>query len=87
MTQQVTFDAPVKKKSLPIAGQAMDIDAELKKFEDEERARLGIAVEQQWVEDMANLIGRVPCHGLEVGSDVSAIPEVIGDFLAGLSSG
>src|SRR6187549_765651 len=58
MTQQVSFDAPatVKKKSLPIAGQAMDIDAELKKFEDEERARLGIAVEQQWVEDMANLM-------------------------------
>jgi hypothetical protein len=38
-------------------------------------------------EDMAKLIGRVPCHGLEVGSDVSAIPGVIGDFLAGLSSG
>src|SRR6187402_1163126 len=56
MTQQVSFDAPLKKKSLPIAGQAMDIDAELKKFEDEERARLGIAVEQQWVEDMANLM-------------------------------
>src|SRR3954453_10321787 len=58
MTQQVSFDAPVtvKKKSLPIAGQAMDIDAELKKFEDEERARLGIAVEEQWVEDMANLM-------------------------------
>jgi hypothetical protein len=36
---------------------------------------------------MAKLIGRVPCHGLEVGSDVSAIPGVIGDFLAGLSSG
>src|SRR4051812_905155 len=56
MTQQVSFDAPLKKKSLPIAGQAMDIDAELKKFEDEERARLGIAVEKQWVEDMANLM-------------------------------
>jgi len=56
MTQQVSFDAPLKKKSLPIAGQAMDIDAELKKFEDEERKRLGIAVEQQWVEDMANLM-------------------------------
>src|SRR3954464_6060189 len=55
MTQQVNFDAPVKKK-LPIAGQALDIDAELKKFEDEERKRLGIAVEQQWVEDMANLM-------------------------------
>ena len=48
-------NASVKKK-LPIAGQALDIDAELKKFEDEERKRLGIAVEQQWVEDMANLM-------------------------------
>ena len=38
-------------------------------------------------EAMAKLIGRVPCHGLELGSDVSAIPDVIGDFLAGLSSG
>jgi predicted nucleotide-binding protein (sugar kinase/HSP70/actin superfamily) len=59
MTQQVSFDSDVqtaKKKSLPIAGQTLDIDAELKKFEDEERARLGIAVEQQWVEDMANLM-------------------------------
>ncbi|HTA88674.1 MAG TPA: 2-hydroxyglutaryl-CoA dehydratase [Polyangiaceae bacterium] len=56
MTQQVNFDAGGTKKKLPIAGQALDIDAELKKFEDEERARLGIAVEQQWVEDMANLM-------------------------------
>jgi predicted nucleotide-binding protein (sugar kinase/HSP70/actin superfamily) len=59
MTQQVNFDSDTtstKKKSLPIAGQALDIDAELKKFEAEERARLGIAVEEQWVEDMANLM-------------------------------
>lgn len=60
MTQQVSLDSGIKKKSLPIAGQAhtggLDIDAELKKFEDEERARLGIAVEKQWVEDMANLM-------------------------------
>jgi len=56
MTQQVSFDTPLKKKSLPIAGQPLDIDAELKRFEDQERARLGIAVEQQWVEDMANLM-------------------------------
>ena len=47
MTQQVSLDAPIKKKSLPIAGQAMDIDAELKKFEDEERARLGSPVDQE----------------------------------------
>jgi len=57
MTQQVNFDATSNvKKKLPIAGQALDIDAELKKFEDEERKRLGIAVEKQWVEDMANLM-------------------------------
>ncbi|HEY4106820.1 MAG TPA: 2-hydroxyglutaryl-CoA dehydratase [Polyangiaceae bacterium] len=56
MTQQISIDSGVKKKSLPIAGQELDIDAELRKFEDEERARLGLAVEQQWVEDMANLM-------------------------------
>src|SRR4051794_1199045 len=57
MTQQVNFDATSNvKKKLPIAGQALDIDAELKKFEDEERKRLGIAVEKQWVEDMPTLM-------------------------------
>ena len=30
------------KKKLPIAGQALDIEAELKKFEESERARLGL---------------------------------------------
>jgi predicted nucleotide-binding protein (sugar kinase/HSP70/actin superfamily) len=61
MTQQVVLDAP-KKRSLPIAGQAsldagnMDIDAELAKFEAEERARLGLEKEEHWVEDMANLM-------------------------------
>ncbi len=62
MTQQVAFDAP-KKRNLPIAGQAsapsvdaMDIDAELAKFEAEERARLGLEKEEHWVEDMANLM-------------------------------
>ncbi|MGH7437882.1 MAG: 2-hydroxyglutaryl-CoA dehydratase, partial [Polyangiaceae bacterium] len=39
------------KKSLPV----VDLDAELKKFEDEERKRLGLdAPVDQWVEDMAN---------------------------------
>lgn len=56
MTQQVVFDAP-QKRSLPIAGQApLDIDAELAKFEAEERARLGLEKEEHWVEDMANLM-------------------------------
>lgn len=39
------------KKSLPV----IDIDAELKKFEDEERKRLGLdGVTDQWIEEMAN---------------------------------
>lgn len=36
---------------------------------------------------MSELIARVPCHALELGSDVAAIPGAIGDFLTGLSSG
>ena len=40
------------KRSLPI----VDLDAELKKFEEEERKRLGLdAQTEQWIEDMANL--------------------------------
>jgi predicted nucleotide-binding protein (sugar kinase/HSP70/actin superfamily) len=40
------------KKGLPI----LDIDAELKKFEEEERKRLGLDTKtEQWIEDMANL--------------------------------
>jgi hypothetical protein len=31
-------------------------------------------------------VARVPCYGLEVGSDVAAIPHAVADFLAGLSS-
>lgn len=39
------------KKSLPV----VDLDAELKKFEEEERKRLGLdAPVDQWIEDMAN---------------------------------
>jgi hypothetical protein len=34
---------------------------------------------------LSNLIERVPCYGLELGSDITAIPAVIQDFLAGLS--
>jgi predicted nucleotide-binding protein (sugar kinase/HSP70/actin superfamily) len=57
MTQHISTDI-AKKKSLPIAGQepVMDIDAELLKFEAEERARLGLEVEEHWLEDMANLM-------------------------------
>jgi predicted nucleotide-binding protein (sugar kinase/HSP70/actin superfamily) len=33
----------------------MDIDAELKKFETEEKARLGLAEPKQWIEDMVGL--------------------------------
>ncbi|HEX6276816.1 MAG TPA: 2-hydroxyglutaryl-CoA dehydratase [Polyangiaceae bacterium] len=57
MTQQMTPGTPTKK-SLPIAGQKkdeLDVDAELAAFEAEERARLGLQEEKQWLEDMANL--------------------------------
>ena len=33
----------------------LDIDAELKKFEDAEREKLGLEIEKRWLEDMANL--------------------------------
>ncbi|HEY3593491.1 MAG TPA: 2-hydroxyglutaryl-CoA dehydratase [Polyangiaceae bacterium] len=54
-----TFETPQKiggstgKKSLPLVGD-IDIDAEVARFEVEERARLGIVEQQQWVETMAN---------------------------------
>ncbi len=51
------FDTDSKKR-LPVAGQKtadLDVDAELAKFEAEERARLGLQAENHWVEDMANL--------------------------------
>lgn len=48
------------KKKLPLVnapgGSDLDVDAELAKFEAEERARLGLDKErEQWVEDMADL--------------------------------
>ena len=58
MTQSLISDAPVTKRSLPIAGgknASLDVDAELSRFEAEERARLGLEVEEQWLEKMANL--------------------------------
>src|SRR5262245_27466100 len=55
MTQHVSTDS-LKKKTLPIAGQSsIDVDAELSRFEAEERARLGLQEEEQWLEKMANL--------------------------------
>jgi len=51
MTQVQTQPSDIKKK-LPL----LDLDAELKRFEAEERARLGLPQEEQWVENMANLI-------------------------------
>jgi predicted nucleotide-binding protein (sugar kinase/HSP70/actin superfamily) len=57
MTQQIDLESSGKRKSLPVLGQdvMLDIDAELKKFEDDERAKLGLEIEQRWLEDMANL--------------------------------
>jgi predicted nucleotide-binding protein (sugar kinase/HSP70/actin superfamily) len=56
MTQQIDLGTP-KKKTLPLVGQdvMLDIDAELKKFENEEREKLGLEIEKRWLEDMANL--------------------------------
>jgi predicted nucleotide-binding protein (sugar kinase/HSP70/actin superfamily) len=58
MTQQIELGVSGKKKSLPLVGQdvMLDIDAELKAFEDAERERLGLEVEKRWLEDMANLM-------------------------------
>jgi hypothetical protein len=35
---------------------------------------------------MSQLVARVPCYGLELGSDISAIPRAIGSFLDELTS-
>jgi predicted nucleotide-binding protein (sugar kinase/HSP70/actin superfamily) len=55
MANQVSSTQSTKKK-LPIAGQTLDLDAELAKFEAEERKRLGLdAKVEHWVEDMVGL--------------------------------
>jgi predicted nucleotide-binding protein (sugar kinase/HSP70/actin superfamily) len=56
MTQQIDLGSN-KKRTLPVVGKddALDVEAELAKFEAEERARLGLGQREQWVEDMANL--------------------------------
>jgi predicted nucleotide-binding protein (sugar kinase/HSP70/actin superfamily) len=51
-----TLSTTATKKKLPIAGQALDLDAELKAFEEAERKRLGLDGKvEQWVEDMVGL--------------------------------
>lgn len=51
-----TSTVTTSKKKLPIAGQNLDIDAELKAFEETERARLGLDGKvNHWVEDMVGL--------------------------------
>lgn len=51
MTQ--TSELGQQKKRLPLAES--EIEAELRRFEAEERARLGLEPEEHWIEDMANL--------------------------------
>ena len=56
MANQTTVTNAATKKKLPIAGQNMDLDAELKAFEETERKRLGLDKHvEQWVEDMVGL--------------------------------
>ena len=48
----MNVESTKSKRTLPV----VDLDAELRKFEQEERKRLGLDAETtQWVEDMANL--------------------------------
>ncbi len=57
MSQEVNVgQVAAGKKRLKVAGQNLDIDAELAKFEAEERQRLGLDEgTKHWIEDMANL--------------------------------
>lgn len=54
---QLDADTAKGKKKLPVIGKQalLDVDAELRRFEAEERARLGLPTEERWIEDMANL--------------------------------
>ncbi len=56
MSQQFEFET--KRQRLPVISEErlVDVDAELERFEAEERARLGLEAEQHWVEDMADLM-------------------------------
>jgi predicted nucleotide-binding protein (sugar kinase/HSP70/actin superfamily) len=56
MSNQTTTVTAAAKKKLPIAGQAMDLDAEIAAFEAQERTRLGLDKKvEHWVEDMVGL--------------------------------
>jgi len=58
MSNQVTSTGPAPKRKLQIAGQApaMDIEQELKSFEESEKKRLGLdGKTEQWIEDMVGL--------------------------------
>src|SRR5689334_10316854 len=51
-----TFTGINGKKKLRIADQSMDLDAELAKFEAEERKRLGLdGKTEQWLDEMVGL--------------------------------
>jgi predicted nucleotide-binding protein (sugar kinase/HSP70/actin superfamily) len=53
---ETTFTGMNGKKKLRIADQGMDLDAEIAKFEEEERKRLGLdGKTEHWVEEMVNL--------------------------------
>jgi predicted nucleotide-binding protein (sugar kinase/HSP70/actin superfamily) len=55
VTQSTQHDSRTKKTALPIVEQALDVDAEIARFEREERARLGLDGDTpQWIEQMAN---------------------------------
>ena len=55
MSNEVSYSGVSGKRKLRIADQGIDIDAELKKFEQEEKKRLGLAEPEQWIEDMVGL--------------------------------
>ena len=56
MSTTTTFTGTDGKKKLRLADAGVDIDAELRRFEAEERKRLGLDGQvEHWVEDMVNL--------------------------------
>jgi predicted nucleotide-binding protein (sugar kinase/HSP70/actin superfamily) len=56
MSQDATFTGINGKRKLRIADQALDVDAELARFEADEKKRLGLdGKTEQWLEDMVGL--------------------------------